>query len=102
MCGSWVPPGCRSVKLELRACDVAHAAVSLHGIVAKVHVVDGEQLAGRRLDDARIAQVPASAVVAQHELAPPRPTAVFADARTDSRRREAVAVHADQASVAHL
>src|SRR5687768_6335045 len=43
-----------SVKLERRACDVTHAAVPLNRIVAKVHVVDGQELAGRRLDDARI------------------------------------------------
>src|SRR5215207_9568727 len=79
-------------------CDVSDAAVELDGVVAGVHVVDGEEAVGLDLDDAGIAEIPASAVLAQDDLGSPGLSAVLADAGADAEGGQPVAVDAHDAA----
>src|SRR5690606_21810324 len=93
---------CRSVRCEDGLGDVADAAIHLDRVVGRVHVVDAEQASRLVLDDPRIAEVPAPAVVAQDDLAAPGFAAVFAHAGAHAVGADAVAVDADDAAVAHF
>src|SRR5690606_35979849 len=88
-------------RFEQRPGDVPHAAVRLDRIVPAVHVVGGQQPSGLLLHDARIADVPAAAVVAQDKFAAPCRSVVLADAGPDAEGRHAVAIDAGDAPVRH-
>src|SRR5690606_18386897 len=53
------------------------------------------------LDRVRIADIPAAAIVAQNDLRSPGPAFVLADARPYAEGRQAMAIDADDAAVAH-
>src|SRR5688572_14486877 len=89
------------LRREQRLRDVADAAVHLDRVVLAVHIVDREQAAWLRLHDPRIAEVPAAAVVAQHDLPPPGAAVVGADPRADAEWGQPVAVDAGDAPVGH-
>src|SRR5690606_20075862 len=91
-----------SIWCENRPRDVPHPAVHLSGILGGVHVIDAEQAAGCDLDDTRIAEIPASAIIAQDNLAAPCFAAIFADAGTDAPRPDAIAIDADHSAILHL
>src|ERR1035437_4696399 len=96
---SWLSCRRGSVGHEDGPRDVADATVELDGIVAAVEVGDGEQPTRLDLDDAGVAEIPTSHVVAQHDLGAPATAAIRADAGADAERREAVAGDTDDASV---
>ena len=66
----------------------------------EIHVIDAQQPPRLMLDRARIAEVPAAAIIAQHDLAPPGPAAVLAHPRAQAERRQAIAVDAGDTAVA--
>src|SRR6185436_6626956 len=94
-------PAAKSVGREDRLRDVAHSTAHLDRIVPAVHVIDRHQLARAVFGDSRVTEIPASSVVAQHELAAPGSAVVLADAGAHAERRMAVTVDAGDSAVAH-
>src|SRR5690606_12081750 len=94
-----VPP--RSLRYEEAAGDVADPAVGLDGVVAFVEVVDHADPARFGLEGVRVAEVPATAVVADDDLRPPAAALVLAHHRADAVGREPIAVDDDQPPVRH-
>src|SRR5690606_13694133 len=86
---------------EDAAGDVALAPVHLQLVVPAVEVVDAAHLAGCDFPGIRIPQVPASAVVADDQLAAPGRAAILADRGTDAVVARAVAIHHHQPVIAH-
>src|SRR3546814_2951664 len=78
---------------------MADAAIDLDAIVLAVEIIDDADLAVGHFPGIAIAEIPASAVVADDEFGPPRLAFVLADPAAHSRRHEAIAIDHDEAAV---
>src|SRR5690554_5982293 len=87
---------------ELGRSDVPDAAIALDGVVGAIECVDRQQPAAFDLDDARIAQIPAPAVVAQDHLPAPCRAAIGAQPAADAIGLDPITIDAGDAPVLHF